>query len=237
MRLVVLLPALNEAEGIGRTLHRLPKDALATSGWELEVLVVDGASTDGTAQVAAGLGAKVLVEARRGYGRAYKSGLPHADGDVVVTADADDTYPLDELVDYLAAYQTRRLDFATVDRFAHLEKGSMSLTHRIGNRILSAAARLLFRVRLHDSQSGMWILSRQAIRSLPLQDMSDGMAFSQEIKLAAFRGGHLRAAELPGRYHPRVGQEKLVRWQDGPRNLWSLVKRRLRPGPLRKGSR
>lgn len=226
VHLTVLLPTLNEAEGIVSTLRRLPRDALQAAHFDVDVWIVDGASTDGTAERAQALGAHVIVEQRRGYGRAYKTALARVPGDVVVTADADDTYPLDQLPQLLSTFFERGLDFATINRFAKLESGSMSATNRFGNAVLSLAARMLFGVRLRDSQSGMWILNRRALERLPLESLSDGMPFSQDLKLAAFGHPHLRAAELPGRYRPRVGEAKLLRWSDGTRNLRGLLRRR-----------
>jgi hypothetical protein len=74
----------------------------------------------------------------------------------------------------------------------------------------------------------MWILSRRALERIPLDRLSDGMAFSQELKLTAYRHPELKAAELPGRYYARVGDAKLSRWRDGLGNLWRLLRLRFR---------
>lgn len=229
MRVTVLLPSLNEAEGIQATIRRIPLDELRREGWDAGVVVVDGASTDGTGEAAARLGAIVVVEPRPGYGRAYKTGFARAPGDYIVTADADDTYPLDGLVEILRTVRTRGLDFATLDRFAGLRSGAMSFTHRFGNRVLTLAVWALWGIRLHDSQSGMWVLSRRALDRMPFGALSDGMAFSQELKLLAFRDPDLKCVELPGAYRARVGDVKLSRWSDGPRNLFEVIRRRLHP--------
>lgn len=228
MRLTLLIPAINEVDGIERTLKRFPRQALEQDGHSTEILVVDGGSSDGTAQRAEALGARVVVDRRRGYGRAYKTGFAACDGDLVVTADADDTYPLDGLPEFLKAFREQRLDFATLDRFAAMAAGSMSPMHRFGNHVLSTTARLLYGARLHDSQSGMWILNRRALDALPFDSFADGMAFSQELKLAAYASKELRCAELPGRYYPRVGEAKLASWRDGTRNLGRMVRQRFR---------
>lgn len=237
MRITLLLPTLNEAEGLPRTLARLPRERLRAMGHRLEVMIVDGSSTDGTPQVAQRLGVRVVDEPRRGYGRAYKTGLASAEGELVVTADADDTYPLDLLPDLLERFVAGGCDFATVNRLAALERRSMSATNRFGNWVLTTTARLLYGVTLRDSQSGMWILSTRALARLPIADLSDGMAFSQEIKLHAFRDPELRAVELPGRYYVRTGEVKLSRWQDGFGNLMRLVRGRLSMRTPRQASR
>lgn len=226
MRLSVVLPTLNEVEGLPRTLARLPRADLERDGFLVDVVVVDGASTDGTPEKARGLGARVLNEPRRGYGRAYKTGLRDATGDIVVTADADDTYPLDQLPALLNEFRSRALDFATVNRYQGMERGSMSRTNRFGNWALTVVARLLYSITLRDSQSGMWILGPRALARLDLERFADGMAFSQQVKLHAFRDHALRCAELPGRYYVRAGEVKLSRWRDGLGNLWQLVRGR-----------
>jgi glycosyltransferase involved in cell wall biosynthesis len=227
VRVVLLLPTLNEAQGLPRTLARLPRERLRAQGHRLEVLIVDGASTDGTPDVAERLGARVIDEPRKGYGRAYKTGFAAAaDAHLVVTADADDTYPLDLLPDLLERFASGGYDFATIDRLASLERRAMGATNRFGNWVLTTTARLLYGVTLRDSQSGMWILSRRALERLPIEALSDGMAFSQQIKLHAMRDRELRSIELPGRYYVRIGEVKLARWRDGLRNLWQLVRGR-----------
>lgn len=237
MRLTLLLPTLNEVEGVQRTIQRIPRGRLAEMGHTLNILLVDAASTDGTPQAAERLGARVLNEPRRGYGRAYKSGLAAAEGDVVIAADADDTYPLDLLPGLLERFLAGGYDFATVNRLAAIERHAMSKTNRLGNWVLTTTARLLYRVRLADSQSGMWFFSSRAIARLPIHLLSDGMAFSQEVKLHAFRDPGLRCIELPGRYYARVGEVKLLRWQDGLRNLWLLVRGRFAMAEPRDASR
>ena len=89
-KITVVIPCLNEEEGIRMVLERIPR-------FVDEVIVVDNGSTDATAEIAAGLGARVIREEVRGYGRAYKTGLLHAQGDIIVTLDGDHSYPVDSL--------------------------------------------------------------------------------------------------------------------------------------------
>jgi hypothetical protein len=97
--------------------------------------------------------------------------------------------------------------------------------NRLGNHVLTLTTRLLFGRRLRDSQSGMWVFRRSLLGRLRL--VSDGMSFSEEIKLEAlFRPG-VRFAECPISYAPRIGDVKLRRWRDGWGNLLFLVRKRL----------
>lgn len=223
--LSVVIPALNEEQAIGAVLDEVPREDLAALGWDLEILVVDGESVDRTREIAAAKGARVVVEPRKGYGRAYKTGFRFARGEVLATSDADRSYPLAELPRLLRLLEDERLDFLTTDRFAGLEPGAMGRKHRLGNWFLSAALRVLFWLRIRDSQSGMWLLRRAALEKLTL--CSEGMSFSEEIKLEAFRKPGLRAKEVPIRYRPRVGEAKIHAWRDGLGNLLFLLRKRL----------
>ena len=236
MRISYVIPSLNEHDGIRRTIERIPVAHHKKQGDEVEIVVVDGLSSDGTPEVAESLGARVLMEKRRGYGRAYKTGLKEARGDIIVTGDADGSYPLEDTPRLLQLLEQERLDFVTVNRFAGLQPGSMSGKHRFGNWVLNMTTRVLFWIRLHDTQSGMWVMRRRVIDTLPFERFSDGMPFSEELKIRAFRHRDLRTKEVPGRYLPRTGEAKLSSWKDGWRNLKHLLRLRFRRSPRGNGS-
>jgi hypothetical protein len=103
-----------------------------------------------------------------------------------------------------------------------MEKGSMSAKHRFGNWVLSMTFRVLFRVKVQDSQSGMWVFHKSILKDLDIR--SDGMSMSEELKIEAFK--KFKAAEIPINYRPRVGEVKLSSWKDGLGNLKYLFKKR-----------
>jgi glycosyltransferase involved in cell wall biosynthesis len=188
------------------------------------VVVVDNNSTDRTAEVARSLGARVVRETRKGYGAAYQAGLPAATGDVTVTLDGDGTYPADqipELVDHLI---DRQLDFLSASRFPLKNPRAMNFSNKVGNGILTIGMAVLFGRPVRDSQSGMWVFRTAVYPKLRVQ--SDGMAFSEEIKIEAIRHPEVRFGEYPIDYRPRVGEVKLNKWRDGFQNLFFLVKKR-----------
>lgn len=227
-KVTILLPTLNEEGGIGPTLQAIDRAAFARLGWDLEFLVVDGSSQDRTREEAERHGARVLVEPRRGYGRAYKTGLPAATGDIIVTGDADGTYPFDQAHLFVQHLLANGRAFLTCDRYANLEPGAMSRKHRFGNWVLSATARGLFGIALRDSQSGMWVIRRDALPNLEVASLSDGMAFSQEIKIRAIRRLGGKFEEIPAALRPRIGEPVLASWRDGLGNLRRLYHLRLR---------
>jgi dolichol-phosphate hexosyltransferase len=207
----IVLPTLNEEDGIINTLYSIPKSTLLDEGYNLEVLVIDGNSTDNTATVAKQLGAKVIIENRKGYGRAYKTGFASAAGDIIVTLDADDTYPAELIPEYIAKLIKTGSDFITVNRFSKMEKNSMSLMHKIGNKILSITMNFLFSIKVHDSQSGMWIMKKSFLDKINLN--SDDMCLSEEIKIIAFK--FFKSLEVDGQYTERAGEPKLNTFSHG----------------------
>jgi hypothetical protein len=210
---------MNEEGSVGLVIGEV-KQALGQRPFE--ILVVDTDSRDRTRDIAKELGAIVIDEPRRGYGRAYKTGFEKASGDYIATLDADMTYPASDIPALIDMLDGKGLDFVTTNRFARMEKGAMGAKHRFGNWVLSTSTRLLFRVKVKDSQSGMWVFRRAILRDLILD--SDGMALSEEIKVEAFR--KFRAAEVPITYRHRMGEVKLSSWHDGFGNLKYLLKKR-----------
>ncbi len=228
MRVTILIPTLNEEEGIGATIDAVDQEAFKERGWELEFLIIDGDSTDRTRDEASARGARVVVEKRRGYGRAYKTGFHEARGDIIVTGDADGTYPFDACHETIEHLLLHDLEFVTCNRYADLQPGAMSPKHKLGNWVLSSTARALFWVGVKDSQSGMWVIRRSALPKLPFDTFSDGMAFSQEIKIEAFKRKDVRAEEVASSLHPRIGEAVIESWRDGFGNLGALFKKRVK---------
>jgi glycosyltransferase involved in cell wall biosynthesis len=225
LKLSVIIPTLNEAKCIGEVIDEIRSD-LDGRGFEYEVVIVDGRSSDGTRDIAAGRGAVVVEEPRKGYGRAYKTGFERARGDLIATMDGDWTYPAEAIVPLMTTLETENLEFITTDRFGHMEAGAMNTMHKIGNLGLSFTTRLLFGRKIRDSQSGMWVFRREALSKLNLTN--DGMPFSEEIKIEAFR--KLRSREVMIAYRRRVGEVKLSSWRDGWYNFSFLLIKRFR-GP------
>jgi dolichol-phosphate hexosyltransferase len=216
-KITVIVPCLNEEQGIEQVLRAMPV-------FVDETIVVDNASTDRTSEVAASFGAKVIREEVRGYGRSYKRGFKQATGDLIVTLDGDHSYPVDALSYLLEAFLHLEADFLNASRFPVRDARAMSFKHRFGNLVLSVVMSLLFFHWVSDSQSGMWVFRRSILKLMKLE--SDGMAFSQEIKIEALRNPHIRFREISIQYSSRLGEKKLNPWRDGVRNLTFLLKKR-----------
>ena len=221
----IVIPALNEEEGIQVTMKAIPRDELETMGYQVQVLVVDNNSEDATAELARKAGADVVLEKRRGYGRAYKTGFACAKGDIILTADADDTYPIEDFTRLVEILEKENLDFLTTNRFASMAEDAMAFRNRFGNAILSLTMRILFGLKIKDSQSGMWAFRRSILDNLVLR--SDNAPLSQELKIEACHFAKCRWREVPIRYKPRVAKPKLGGWGVGFENLLHLFKKRI----------
>jgi glycosyltransferase involved in cell wall biosynthesis len=215
--ITVVIPCLNEEKGIVEVLSRMP-------AFVDEVIVVDNDSTDRTAEMARRHGATVLHEGIRGYGRAYKRGLFEAKGDVVVTLDGDHSYPVDGISYLLEVFFRSHVRFLSASRFPLKNRQAMSFKHWFGNKFLSLVMSILYLRWVRDSQSGMWVFERRSLDSMILE--SDGMAFSEEIKMEAIRNRGIGFKEIYIDYSNRMGEIKLQPWKDGWRNLKYLIYKR-----------
>lgn len=217
LKITVVIPCLNEEDGIQKVLSHVP-------GFVDEVVVVDNCSTDRTAEVARSMGANVLTEEMRGYGRAYKKGLYHAAGEVIVTLDGDHSYPVDAISYLIEALLREQVGFVSASRFPIINPQSMSFKHHVGNLILSLVFSILFMRWVRDSQSGMWVFYKSSLEHMQLK--SDGMPFSEEIKVEAITNRKIGFKEIHIEYSTRVGEKKLQPWRDGIQNLLFLFKKR-----------
>jgi hypothetical protein len=189
-----------------------------------QVIVVDNRSTDRTAEVAERLGAEVIREEVRGYGRSYKKGFSSAKGDLIITLDGDHSYPPDAISYLVEAFLHLEVDFLNASRFPVRDRRAMSFKHKFGNFALSLAMSILFFRWVRDSQSGMWVFRRSILKDMKLE--SDGMAFSEEIKIEALMNPRVRFSEISIQYSSRLGEIKLNPWRDGVHNLLFLIKKR-----------
>ncbi len=216
----VVMPCLNEEDSIAICVQKA-KEWLERSGYRGEVLVVDNGSTDRSRELALAAGARVIEEPRRGYGRAYLTGIPQAQGKYIIMGDCDDTYDFTNLEPLIAPLRDG-YDLVVGNRYAGgIRPGAMTWSHRyIGTPVITFLLRTFTGARLGDSQCGLRAFTREAYQRLGLH--STGMEFASEMILKAMRRG-LRVAEVPIPYFPRVGEAKLNTFRDGWRHLRFLM--------------
>ena len=201
MRVSIVIPTHNEAQSIGRVLADLPPDMVT------EVLVVDSNSTDGTPDIASKMGARVLHEPRRGYGRACLTGLANANSpDVVVFLDGDYSDRPAELPLLLAPIIDGRADITLGSRLGKQSTpGAMPWHAAFGNHLAAFLIRLLYGLKISDL--GPFRAGRaDTLRRLELQETTYGWAVEIILKgaLAGFR-----IVEVPVSYYPRIGKSKI----------------------------
>ena len=212
----VVIPCLNEEEAVGKVVDQA-LEGIRRSGRTGEVIVVDNGSTDGSAEIAASHGARVVTESRRGYGSAYLTGLSEAQGRFIVMGDADETYPLAELAPFVERLEQGD-DLVMGSRFNGTIHGdAMPFLNRfVGNPILTGMLNVLFGVKVSDAHCGMRAISKDAAASLDLH--STGMEFASEMVFKAYRRD-LKVSEIPIDYFPRTGESKLSRFGDAWRHV------------------
>jgi len=201
VRVSVIIPTRNEARAIGRVLADLPADLIT------EVLVVDNHSSDGTAEIAARMGARVVREPRRGYGRACLTGLAHTSApDVVVFLDGDYSDRPVELPRLLAPISDGRADITLGSRLTGPRMpGALPWHAAFGNRLAAGLISLLFGQRITDL--GPFRAARaDVLRVLTLEETTYGWAVEMILK-GALRG--FRIVEVPVSYHSRIGKSKI----------------------------
>jgi glycosyltransferase involved in cell wall biosynthesis len=215
----VVIPCLNEAENIERCV-RSALEVLERAGLDGEVLVVDNASEDDSAALAAAAGARVVHEPRRGYGSAYLAGFAAARGRYIVMADADLTYDFKEIPRFVAELE-QGAELVMGDRMDNIQPGAMPWLHRyVGNPILTGLLNAFFDTGVKDAHCGMRALRRDVLPRLDLR--TTGMEFASEMVIRAAKED-LRIAEFPIEYHPRGGESKLSSFRDGWRHLRFLL--------------
>jgi hypothetical protein len=215
----VVIPCLNEAQNIERCVAAA-RAALQSAGLSGEVVVADNDSDDGSAELAAAAGARVVHEPRRGYGSAYLAGFAAAGGEYIVMADADLTYDFDEIPRFVAELRDGA-DMVIGDRMRNIHPGAMPWLHRyVGNPVLSGFLNLLFRTGVSDAHCGMRALRRDRLEQLDLR--TTGMEFASEMVIRAAKQ-KLEIREFPIEYHPRGGESKLSSFRDGWRHLRFLL--------------
>ncbi len=201
MRVSVIIPTHNEALAIERVLADLAADLVT------EVIVVDSNSTDGTPDIAARMGARVVSEPRRGYGRACLTGLAAANSpDVVAFLDGDYSDRPSELPLLLTPIIEGRADITLGSRLHNQNSAGALPGHQVfGNRLAAGLIRILYGLDISDL--GPFRAGRaEVLRMLELEETTYGWAVEMILKGAI---GGFRVVEVPVSYYPRIGKSKI----------------------------
>jgi len=213
-----VMPCLNEERTLGVCIEKA-QACMRSLGIDGEIVVADNGSTDRSVEIAQRLGARVVHESTKGYGAALMKGIEAARGDIIVMADADDSYDWQDMGAFIAKIEAG-FDLVMGNRFkGGIAPGAMPPLHRyLGNPVLSTLARIVHRAPVGDFHCGMRAFTRRAYERMKLR--TPGMEFATEMVVNAVRTG-LRIAEVPTKLRPdgRNRPAHLRSFRDGWRHL------------------
>lgn len=222
IELSIVMPCLNEAETVGVCVQKAMR-FLREHKVSGEVIVADNGSTDGSQQLAASLGARVVSVSQKGYGAALMGGILNARGAYVIMGDSDDSYDFTNLQPYLDELR-RGQELVMGNRFrGGIKPGAMPTLHRyLGNPVLTRIGRIFFWSKCGDFHCGLRGFSREAALRMDLR--TTGMEFASEIVVKASLMG-MRVSEVPTVLSPdgRSRPPHLRSWRDGWRHLRFLM--------------
>jgi len=218
-RVAVVIPCHNEELTVAKVVADF-RAALPAA----QILVVDNASSDGTAEAARRAGAEVIREPRPGKGFALLSGFRKARADgaaFLLMVDGDDTYPAEDAPKLIAAAKAGA-EMVIGTRLADFEQGAFRSGHSLGNRLFIFLVRLLFGVKTRDLFSGYRVITRRFLEATPL--IAQGFEVEAELSLQALVR-HFPVTEVPVRYRarPRENPSKLHTYRDGYRILLAIL--------------
>ena len=216
-RVAVVVPCLNEALTLGAVLTDFRRELP-----DAELVVVDNASTDATAEVASAHGATVIRESRRGKGYAVRTAFQAVDADVYLLVDGDGTYPASEARGLLLPILNGEADVVIGGRLGHVSGSDFHRLNRLGNHLFLAIVNLMFRTRVSDLLTGYRAMSRAFVKRSPI--LSRGFELETELTILALERD-FRTIEIPVRLsnRPAGSHSKIRRLGDGLRILKAIL--------------
>lgn len=219
--ITVVLPCRNEANHLHEVIKRIPK-------FVDEIIVVSNNSKDNTVEVAKKLGVRAYEDNRTiggiGYGYAHMTGIKHATSDLVVGADGDATYPIEDLAKIVDHLLDNQLDFISCNRYPLQEGTHIPFKLRLGVGVLNKEVGLLYGHKVNDILSGMWVFRRSIADKLALT-MGE-WNLSPQIKINAMLHPDIKFAEYSIAQHQRLGESHQAHYKTGFQHLWWIFKNR-----------
>ena len=213
MKLSVVMATLNEEGAIGKVIDDIKRNS---QGHELEIVVVDS-STDRTAEIAKSKGAVVIKQPKSGHGLALRAALLAASGDVIMTTDCDDTYPMEYIPKFLALIN-QGCDIVAGNRMNKMNR-AMPLANRIANTGFALIVRILYWINTNDVSTGMFAIKRKVVHGVPWET---NYSFPAEIiirsNLAEYK---IKQIDIP--YRERIGEVTLNKWKSGKAYLRCFI--------------
>ncbi len=201
-KVVVIIPALNEAEAIAHVVHAIPATLIE------RVIVVDGGSTDDTVTAARAAGADVVMQPRRGYGNACRAGVDAApDADVLVFLDGDGSFDPAQIEALITPILDGQADLVLGSReLGGIDRASMPPQQRFGNRLVAWLLHRLYGLQVTDV-GPFRAIRRTTLELLDMREPTYGWPTEMVVKAAR---RHVRIQEVPTAYHARMGGKSKV---------------------------
>jgi len=223
-KISVIIPAYNEADGIGKVLDNLMSVA-KQHGWE--VIVVDDGSSDNTADIAVNCGAKVLKHSRnQGYGASLSTGIKATDADIVVFMDADGQHNHNDIFHLLEEIEENDMVAGARTKDSHTD-----FHRRAGKGVLKWFANYLAKEKIPDINSGFRAFKRDVLLTY-LHLMPKGFSFSTTSTFAMLKGGH-NIKWIPITTTKRTGTSTIKQLKHGPETLMLMLRLTVLFDPLR----
>jgi len=224
-KISIVIPCRNEEEGIAKVINDVPKDRLKKMGYETEIIIVDSASTDRTAEICRDLGVRV-IDGKAGKGNAIRAGFDALsdDTDYVVMLDGDNTYKSQEMPRLIQLLDDDFCDAVIGTRLGgKMKKGALKFQNRIANWFFTFLARQFYQANITDVLSGYFAWKKEAIDVLKCHLESEGYAIEMEMVAKMVKLG-LEVYSVPITYDVRDGETKLSSFKDGVKILAAFVK-------------
>lgn len=225
-KITAIIPCYNEERGIANVINSFPVEKIKSSGFQLEIMVVDNNSKDRTGEIAKSLGAKVIVESKKGKGNAMRLGFYSVseDTDYVVMLDGDNTYRPEEILRLVELLDSDFCDVVIGSRLGgKISEGSMTAFNRIGNWMYSQLVRTFFRANVTDVLTGYFAWKRSALVKLRPHLKSTGFAIEMEMVTKMSKLG-MQIYSVPISYDQRDGHTNLHPIYDGFRILMMFTR-------------
>jgi dolichol-phosphate mannosyltransferase len=217
--ITVVIPALNEAETIGDVIEK-------TKTYTTDILVVDGHSPDGTADIARALGARIVFDGGKGKGDAIRSVIPHLTREVIVFMDADGSHDPADIPALVGPVLAGGADHVSGSRLiggsSELHGGFDEWFRLMGSSLITAFINKRFKVRLSESQNGFRAIRTAVLRDLGLEE--NITTIEQEMIIKTLKKGY-RMDEVPSHeYKRKAGYSKISIRKVAFRYVYTMIK-------------
>ena len=213
----VIIPCLNEEKTIGKVINDFKRELPSA-----RIIVADNNSSDKSREIAKECGAEVIIEKRRGKGNVIQTAFNKIDADIYIMADADDTYPVEEIKKLIEPVTKDEADMVVGSRLEHATSKSLKLINRIGNILILSILNMCFSSKLKDVLSGYRVINRNLIKNSPI--VATGFEIETELTLQALVK-NFRITEIPIKYRRRTegSSSKIKVFKDGLRIILTIV--------------